>query len=84
VSAYLIVVQDTEDGVVHPKIIGPFVDYQGVADVAAARQFKRQWLPDEWGPPDGQGGYYAVHLITDETCDYTPSEWIKMHKAVAP
>lgn len=70
-SAYLIEVQDTEDGVVSPTLIGPF------ADASAALTFQREWLPDEDGPPNGKGGYYAVHVIADETCNYSPENYMQ-------
>jgi hypothetical protein len=65
VSAYLIEVDDTEYGVTSPTIVGPFPDYESAAKFAdeLAMGEKAQ---------GGQGGYSAVHVITDETCDLTP------------
>ena len=67
-SAYLIEVDDTKSGVCYPTVIGPFPD----ADSAQA--FAEQ-MDMGTAAQGGQGGYSAVHVISDETCSRTPEQY---------
>lgn len=64
-SAYLVEVDDTKVGVMYPTIVGPF------PDVATATAFAEELSMGE-AAQGGQGGYSAVHVVSDETCDLTP------------
>lgn len=72
-SAYLIEVDDTEDGIVRPTVIGPFDDEE------AAQQFADD-MSLGLAAQGGQGGYSAVHVISDDYCNYTPERYIDVHR----
>jgi hypothetical protein len=67
-NAYLIEVDDTKDGVCYPTVVGPF------ADTNAARAFATE-MQMGTAAQGGQGGYSAVHVISDESCDHTPERY---------
>jgi hypothetical protein len=70
VSAYVIEVQDTKQGVMYPTIVGPFPDTdsaQAFADEMAMGTAAQR----------GDGGYSAVHIVDDDLCDYTPEQYRK-------
>lgn len=67
-SAYLIEVDDTKQGVCYPKIVGPFPDSDSAMQFAA--KYGMGTVAE-----GGQGGYSAVHVIADDTCDQTPEEY---------
>jgi len=68
VSAYLVEVDDTKDGVMYPSVVGPFPDADAAA--AFAEEFSMGTAAEAW-----QGGYSAVHVISDEDCNYTPERY---------
>lgn len=63
-SAYLVEVSDDKHGVVAPTIIGPFADRPEAEAFADLFGLGRS---AEW-----TGGYSAVHVVCDETCDQSP------------
>lgn len=67
-SAYLIEVDDTKRGVMYPTVVGPF------PDVESATAFAEE-MGMGLAAESGQGGYSAVHVIADETCDYMPDSY---------
>jgi hypothetical protein len=67
-SAYLIEVDDTKQGVIYPTIVGPFSDAESAA--AFADEFAMGTRAEA-----GQGGYSAVHVVSDGACDYTPERY---------
>ena len=67
-SAYLIEVDDTKRGVCYPTIVGPF------PDSASASAFAEEMGMGE-AAQNGQGGYSAVHVVSDGTCDYVPARY---------
>jgi hypothetical protein len=74
VSAYLVEVDDTKRGVHSPMIVGPFPDED------AARAFAKEC---EMGTSaESDGGYSAVHVVSDETCDQTPEEYREDYREV--
>ena len=70
-SAYLIEIDDTKQGVMHPTVIGPFDDelaahvFADDMDLGTAAQ-------------NGQGGYSAAHVISDDHA-ITPERYIKQN-----
>lgn len=69
-SAYLIEVDDTKEGVCYPTVVGPFANSESASAFA-------QMMNMGTAAQEGQGGYSAVHVISDETCDYTPERYRK-------
>jgi hypothetical protein len=67
-SAYLIEVDDTKDGVISPPVIGPF------PDTGAAEAFATKYRMGN-AAESGQGGYSAYHIISDDACDYSPEKY---------
>lgn len=67
-TAYLVEVDDTKQGVCYPNIVGPFSDEESAATFAAELAMGR-------AAEGGQGGYSAVHVVSDGTCDYTPAAY---------
>lgn len=63
-SAYLIEVRDSKEGVLYPDIIGPFQSAEEAEDFAESAGL---------GEIGAEGGYAAFHVIADETCDYSPN-----------
>jgi len=58
-SAYLIEVDDTKQGVCYPTVVGPF------ANPEAAFEFAHKTAMGT-AAEAGQGGYSAVHVVSDE------------------
>lgn len=71
-SAYLLEVYDI-DGTPRTTLVGPFEDSDKAADFANATQFGSAALA-------GWGGYSAVHVISDETCDYDPERYLEENR----
>jgi hypothetical protein len=71
-SAFIVEVADTKDGVISPDIIGPFKD----EDEAEAFAVK---FGLGLGAEMGEGGYSAYHIVSEKTCDYTPQEYAKAY-----
>ncbi len=69
-SAYLIEVDDTKQGVCYPTVIGPF------ADEEEARRFAEVTALGT-AAQGGQGGYSAAHIVSDDWCDFTPERYIE-------
>lgn len=67
-SAYLIEVYDSKQGVLYPRIIGPF---DGAETAEAFAEEYCLGLQSQ----DGDGGYSAYHVVCDETCDMTPEKF---------
>jgi hypothetical protein len=70
-SAYLIEVDDTKQGVIYPAIVGPFPDAEA-ANAFAEKHRMGQGI-------GGQGGYHDYHIIGDETCGYTPEAYAEAY-----
>lgn len=68
-SAYLIEVHDSKQGVCYPDVIGPF---PGAED---ARRFADEMDMGRYAEWSGEGGYSEVHVIAPSTCDYSPEEY---------
>jgi len=66
--AFIIEVADTKDGVIHPDLIGPFPDEQ------AAEEFAEKFGLGT-SAQMGAGGYSAYHIVSENTCDYTPKAY---------
>lgn len=66
-SAYLIEVRDTKEGVCYPPVVGPFPNRD------AAERFAEELGMGTADP--FEGGYAEVHVICAETCDYTPETY---------
>lgn len=67
-SAYLIEIDDTKRGVTYPTVVGPFPDAESAAQFAEMTGMGT-------AAEDGQGGYSAVHVISDARCDSTPESY---------
>lgn len=70
--AYLIEVDDTKQGVCYPTIVGPFPNCDAAA--AFAKETDMGSAAER-----GQGGYSAVHIVAEETSDYTPEAYREAH-----
>jgi len=71
-TAYLIETDDTKQGVIYPTVVGPFSDAETAATFAA--EFAMGTAAE-----GGQGGYSAVHVVSDGTCDYTPERYREVY-----
>jgi hypothetical protein len=71
-SAFIIEVADTKDGVIYPDIIGPFKD--GAEAEAFAVKFGLGLSAEM-----GAGGYSAYHIVSENTCDYTPDKYAEAY-----
>lgn len=76
-SAFIIEVADTKEGVLYPNIIGPFENDAEAEDFARifGLGLKAQM---------GDGGYSAYHIVSENTCNYCPNSYIDNHQEEEP
>lgn len=70
-SAYLIEVDDTKDGVCYPTIVGPFNDYDEAQSFAEEAELGM-------AAEAGRGGYSAYHVVCDDTATQ-PEDFRRTH-----
>lgn len=70
-SAYIIEVDDSKQGVCYPTVVGPFADSD-----SAERFIQRAGMGTA---AELNGGYSAAHVVCDARCDYSPEGYLEAY-----